>query len=130
MRAIYRQRYRTDAYRGGRGDADPRFVRSEPDRSIRPLGAVRYVGAFDRFARGNVWSGLRSPDDGHLDGRSLGRCRRSSGAPAVALGRERRGVNGSPRPILSTLVVAHDEERQLTECLACLGFADEIIVVL
>jgi glycosyltransferase involved in cell wall biosynthesis len=48
----------------------------------------------------------------------------------VALGRERRGVNGSPRPILSTLVVAHDEERQLTECLACLGFADEIIVVL
>jgi glycosyltransferase involved in cell wall biosynthesis len=31
---------------------------------------------------------------------------------------------------LSALVVAHDEERQLTECLACLGFADEIVVVL
>jgi glycosyltransferase involved in cell wall biosynthesis len=31
---------------------------------------------------------------------------------------------------LSALVVAHDEERQLTECLACLRFADEIVVVL
>ena len=31
---------------------------------------------------------------------------------------------------LSALVVAHDEERQLADCLACLGFADEIVVVL
>jgi glycosyltransferase involved in cell wall biosynthesis len=33
-------------------------------------------------------------------------------------------------PRLAALVVAHDEERQLAECLACLAFADEIIVVL
>jgi glycosyltransferase involved in cell wall biosynthesis len=45
----------------------------------------------------------------------------------VALGRERCGVNSSQ---LSALVVAHDEERQLAECLACLSFADEIVVVL
>jgi glycosyltransferase involved in cell wall biosynthesis len=48
----------------------------------------------------------------------------------VALGRERRGMNRSPQPTLSALVVVHDEERQLSECLACLGFADEIVVVL
>jgi glycosyltransferase involved in cell wall biosynthesis len=45
----------------------------------------------------------------------------------VALGGERCCVNG---PLLSALVVAHDEERQLAECLACLAFADEIVVVL
>jgi glycosyltransferase involved in cell wall biosynthesis len=45
----------------------------------------------------------------------------------MALGRERRGVS---KPQLSALVVAHDEEHQLADCLACLGFADEIIVVL
>jgi glycosyltransferase involved in cell wall biosynthesis len=39
-------------------------------------------------------------------------------------------VNGSRRSGLSALVVVHNEERQLSECLACLGFADEIIVVL
>jgi len=33
-------------------------------------------------------------------------------------------------PQLSALVVAHDEECQLAECLICLGFADEIVVVL
>jgi glycosyltransferase involved in cell wall biosynthesis len=33
-------------------------------------------------------------------------------------------------PRLSALVVAHDEERQLAECLSCLGFTDEIVVVL
>jgi glycosyltransferase involved in cell wall biosynthesis len=49
---------------------------------------------------------------------------------AVALGRERRGVNGSQGATLSALVVVHDEERQLSECLSCLGFADEIVVVL
>jgi glycosyltransferase involved in cell wall biosynthesis len=45
----------------------------------------------------------------------------------LPLGRERRGVNGLR---LSALVVVHNEERQLAECLACLGFADEIVVVL
>jgi glycosyltransferase involved in cell wall biosynthesis len=48
----------------------------------------------------------------------------------VALGRERCGVNGSRRPSLSALVVVHDEERQLAECLGRLGFADELVVVL
>ena len=33
-------------------------------------------------------------------------------------------------PLLSALVVARDEERQLAECLGCLAFADEIVVVL
>jgi glycosyltransferase involved in cell wall biosynthesis len=33
-------------------------------------------------------------------------------------------------PLLSALVVAHDEERQLADCLQCLSFADEIVVVL
>jgi glycosyltransferase involved in cell wall biosynthesis len=40
---------------------------------------------------------------------------------------ERRSVS---RVRLSALVVAHDEERQLADCLACLRFADEIVVVL
>jgi glycosyltransferase involved in cell wall biosynthesis len=33
-------------------------------------------------------------------------------------------------PLLSALVVVHDEESQLAECLECLSFADEIVVVL
>ena len=33
-------------------------------------------------------------------------------------------------PLLSALVVAHNEERQLADCLGCLGFADETVVVL
>ena len=33
-------------------------------------------------------------------------------------------------PRLSVLVVAHDEEAQLADCLATLGFVDEIVVVL
>ena len=33
-------------------------------------------------------------------------------------------------PRVSALVVAHDEEGQLADCLAALGFADEIVVVL
>jgi glycosyltransferase involved in cell wall biosynthesis len=48
----------------------------------------------------------------------------------VALGGERCGVNGARRPSLSALVVVHDEERQLAECLGRLSFADEIVVVL
>ncbi len=39
-------------------------------------------------------------------------------------------MNRSGRPSLSALVVAHNEERQLADCLAGLGFADEIVVVL
>ncbi len=38
-------------------------------------------------------------------------------------------MTGAP-PRLSALVVAHNEERQLAECLACLDFAGEIVVVL
>jgi glycosyltransferase involved in cell wall biosynthesis len=34
------------------------------------------------------------------------------------------------RPVLSALVVARNEEHRLAECLSCLGFADEIVVVL
>jgi glycosyltransferase involved in cell wall biosynthesis len=45
----------------------------------------------------------------------------------VGLGGERRGVSGLR---LSALVVVHDEEGQLAECLSGLGFADEIVVVL
>jgi glycosyltransferase involved in cell wall biosynthesis len=48
----------------------------------------------------------------------------------VASGREHGRVNGSERPTLSAVVVVHDEERQLGDCLAGLGFADEIVVVL
>jgi glycosyltransferase involved in cell wall biosynthesis len=33
-------------------------------------------------------------------------------------------------PVLSVLVVAHNEEARLPACLACLGFADEIVVLL
>ncbi len=36
----------------------------------------------------------------------------------------------SAAPRLSALVVVHDEERQLADCLACLAFADERVVVL
>jgi glycosyltransferase involved in cell wall biosynthesis len=39
-------------------------------------------------------------------------------------------VSGSQPAALSALVVVRDEERQLAECLATLGFADEIVVVL
>jgi glycosyltransferase involved in cell wall biosynthesis len=34
------------------------------------------------------------------------------------------------RPRLSALVVAHNEEQRLDDCLACLRFADEIVLVL
>ena len=34
------------------------------------------------------------------------------------------------KPTLSALVVAHNEEAQLADCLATLGFADELVVVL
>jgi glycosyltransferase involved in cell wall biosynthesis len=39
-------------------------------------------------------------------------------------------TNGQQQAALSVLLVAHDEERQLAECLATLSFADEIVVVL
>jgi glycosyltransferase involved in cell wall biosynthesis len=40
------------------------------------------------------------------------------------------GMTAMDAPTLSALVVAHDEEAQLDACLATLGFADEIVVVL
>ena len=47
--------------------------------------------------------------------------------PIVGPSRERRGVN---RARLSAVVVVRDEERQLADCLSCIEFADEIVVVL
>jgi glycosyltransferase involved in cell wall biosynthesis len=47
--------------------------------------------------------------------------------PIVGPSRERRGVN---RARLSAVVVVRDEERQLADCLSCIDFADEIVVVL
>jgi len=39
-------------------------------------------------------------------------------------------MSDKARPTLSALVVAHNEEAQLADCLATLAFADEIVVVL
>lgn len=39
-------------------------------------------------------------------------------------------MSGTEQPRLTALVVAHNEERQLADCLAALAFADEIVVVL
>jgi glycosyltransferase involved in cell wall biosynthesis len=47
---------------------------------------------------------------------------------AVAVGEQ--GAVTEPRPLISALVVAHDEEAQLADCLATLSFADELVVVL
>ena len=46
--------------------------------------------------------------------------------PAVTM----TGAKGGGSPRLSALVVARNEEARLAACLACLGFADEIVVVL
>src|SRR5580704_15079853 len=49
----------------------------------------------------------------------------------VAMGsRDKPGSVSDPRPTISAVVVAHDEEAQLAECLATLSFADEVVVVL
>jgi len=40
------------------------------------------------------------------------------------------GSVSETRPFISAVVVAHDEEAQLAECLEALGFADELVVVL
>lgn len=40
------------------------------------------------------------------------------------------GITLAEAPMLSALVVAHDEAAQLADCLSCLAFADEIVVVL
>jgi glycosyltransferase involved in cell wall biosynthesis len=42
---------------------------------------------------------------------------------------EQSGVSGA-RPLISAVVVAHDEEAQLADCLETLSFADELVVVL
>ncbi len=47
--------------------------------------------------------------------------------PIMGPSRERRDVN---RVRLSAVVVVRDEERQLADCLSCIDFADEIVVVL
>jgi glycosyltransferase involved in cell wall biosynthesis len=47
----------------------------------------------------------------------------------VVADREQGGVS-DPRPLISAVVVVHDEEAQLADCLATLSFADELVVVL
>src|SRR4029077_7363457 len=130
VRVVYRQRYGADAHGGGGGHADPGSVRSEPQPSVCALGGIYRAGALGRSTRGDVWSGLRPSHHGHADGRSLGRCRRGRRAPPVGGGRKRRRVSESGRASLSALVVVHNEERQLGDCLSSLDFADEIVVVL
>jgi glycosyltransferase involved in cell wall biosynthesis len=44
--------------------------------------------------------------------------------------RSPHAVDIASKPLLSALVVARNEEAQLAGCLECLGFADEIVVVL
>jgi glycosyltransferase involved in cell wall biosynthesis len=44
-------------------------------------------------------------------------------------GGEPGGVSAT-HPLISAVVVAHDEEAQLGDCLATLGFADELVIVL
>jgi len=51
-------------------------------------------------------------------------------AAAETLWRHRQEPGPIVRPKLSALVVAHNEEAQLEDCLATLRFADEIVVVL
>lgn len=46
------------------------------------------------------------------------------------IGTAPRGQDAPARPLLSALVVARNEAAQLAECLSCLGFADEIVVIL
>lgn len=47
----------------------------------------------------------------------------------MVAGREQGGVSDG-RPLLSAVVVVHNEEAQLAECLKALNFVDELIVVL
>jgi len=47
----------------------------------------------------------------------------------MVAGGEPGGVS-EPRPLISAVVVAHDEEAQLADCLETLTFADELVVVL
>jgi len=50
---------------------------------------------------------------------------------SIAAGeRLRPADSAAARPLLSALVVARNEEAQLADCLSCLAFADEIVVVL
>ena len=80
-------------------------------------------GAHDARASHESWSAprvsttARRMPDGTDPGR---RGRRGRGAAAAAMSAKR----------LSALVVAHDEEARLPDCLAALAFADEIVVVL
>lgn len=47
----------------------------------------------------------------------------------MVAGDEQGGVSAA-RPLISAVVVAHDEEAQLADCLRTLSFADELVVVL
>src|SRR5438105_13464695 len=100
------------------------------------MGALYRRGAH----RGELSAGLPSPHHRYADGRPVGRGGRGGGARIMAPGRQRGGMSateaaiakpaavapGSPR--LSALVVAHNEEAQLAECLSRLAFADEIVI--
>jgi glycosyltransferase involved in cell wall biosynthesis len=55
---------------------------------------------------------------------------RERGGMTLATSDAAAATGAAPRPLLSALVVVRNEEAQLADCLACLGFADEIVVVL
>lgn len=52
----------------------------------------------------------------------------TTAAPVIAATEETDAVVA--RPLISAIVVVHDEEAQLADCLAALAFADELVVVL
>jgi glycosyltransferase involved in cell wall biosynthesis len=56
--------------------------------------------------------------------------RRHRGGVTVATADRPASAAATAAPLLSALVVAHNEEAQLADCLSCLAFADEIVVVL
>ncbi len=56
--------------------------------------------------------------------------RREPGRVSVDEGLSSTLTPDTARPLLSALVVVHDEEAQLAECLARLRFADELVIVL
>ena len=117
-----------DAYRRCVRYADVGPVWAEPERQYAPWGPraafvcstdspeTMFGPGFDHRTTDTLMDGLS------VDGRRGGRM------PIVGPSRERRGVNRAR--LSAALVVVHDEERQLADCLACLDFADEIVVVL
>ena len=124
------------------GHADPRPVRSEPGRAIRALGLLEppwcaradppetmFPPGFDHRTTDTLMDSL-SVDAVEAAARRLWHALPERGGvsdAAAALAAEARSAAG---PRLSALVVAHNEEAQLAGCLAGLGFADEIVVLL